>query len=125
MEGEGILLRIVRTPRWKEPMFPPKLWSLYDRLLNDEPRTTNMHEGWHRRFSTVVAKHNPNIYDFIGCLWAEQGRTETVISNLVMGEALKENEKDWKGKECENKENYVRVPRQRNQRLSERSSIKH
>ena len=46
-----------------------------------------MLEGWHKRFSTVVAKHHPNIYDFIGCLRAEQARTETVIGNLVMGEA--------------------------------------
>ena len=86
-EEAGLVLRIRRTPRWKEPIFPPKLWSVYDRVLNDEPRTTIMLEGWHRRFSTIVAKHHPNIYDFIGCLRAEQARTETVISKLVMGEA--------------------------------------
>ena len=86
-EGAGLVLRIRRTPRWKGPIFPAKLWSVYDRVLNDEPRTTNMLEGWHRRFSTVVAKHHPNIYYFIGCLRAEQARTETVISKLVMGEA--------------------------------------
>ena len=34
-----------------------------------------------------MAKHHQNIYDFIGCLRAEQARTETVISKLVMGEA--------------------------------------
>ena len=41
-EGAGLVLRIRRTPRWKEPIFPPKLWSVYDRVLNNEPRTTNM-----------------------------------------------------------------------------------
>ena len=69
-QGEGLVLRL-RRPRWKEPKFAPRLWSVYERVLNDEPRTTNMLEGWHRRFSTVVAKHHPNIYDFIGCLRAE------------------------------------------------------
>ena len=44
-----------------------------------------MLEKWHRRFSTAVPKHHPNIYDFISCLRAEQARTETVISKLVMG----------------------------------------
>ena len=34
-----------------------------------------------------MVKHHPNIYDFIGCLRAEQARTETVISKLVLGEA--------------------------------------
>ena len=29
----------------EEPIFPPKLWSVYDRVLNDEPRITNMLEG--------------------------------------------------------------------------------
>ena len=48
-----------------------------------------MLEGWHRRFSTVVAKHHPNIYDFISCLRAEQTRTETDISKLDMGEVPK------------------------------------
>ena len=86
-EGAGLVPRIRRAPRWKEPIFPPKLWSMYDRVLHDEPRTTNLLEGWHRRFSTVVAKHHPNIYEFIGCLRAEQARSETVISKMVMGEA--------------------------------------
>ena len=86
-EGAGLVLRIKRTPRWKELIFSPKLWSVYDRVLSDEPRTANMLEGWHRRFSTVVAKHHPNICDFIGCPRAKQARTETVISELVMGEA--------------------------------------
>ena len=48
-----------------------------------------MLEGWHRRFSTVVAKHHPNIYDFIGCLTAEQARTEMVVIKLIMGETPK------------------------------------
>ena len=80
---------MLRRPRWKEPKFAPRLWSVYERVLNDEPQTTNMLEGWHRRFSTVVAKHHPNIYDFIGCLRAEQARKEMVVSKLIIGETPK------------------------------------
>ena len=45
-------------------VFPRNCGLVYERVLNDEPRTTNMLEGWHRRFSTVLTKHHPNIYDF-------------------------------------------------------------
>ena len=85
-ENQDLVIRIRRTPRWKKPKFAPKLWSVYERVLNDEPRTTNILEGWHRRFGTLVARHHPNIYDFIGCLRSEQARTDTVISKLLMGE---------------------------------------
>ena len=68
-------------------MFTPKLWSAYEGVLNDEPRTTNMLEGWHRRFSTLASRHHPNIYDFIGCLRSDQARTETVLSKSLMGES--------------------------------------
>ena len=44
-----------------------------------------MLEGWHRRFSSIVAKHHPNIYNFLGCLRSEQSRTETVITKLLIG----------------------------------------
>ena len=85
-----IVLRLRREPRWQNPKFQPKLWCVYERVLNDEPRTTNMLEGWHRRFGIIVAKHHPNIYDFIGCLRSEQSRTETLVSKLIMGEEPKD-----------------------------------
>ena len=48
IKGESLVLGIWRTPRWKENMFPSKLSSVCNRVLNDEPRTINMLEGWHR-----------------------------------------------------------------------------
>ena len=88
-QGEGLVHSFRRVPRWKDPKFSPKLWYICKRVLNDEPRTTNMLEGWHRRFSTVVAKHYPNMCNFISCLRAEQARTETVTSKLVISELPK------------------------------------
>ena len=49
-----------------------------------------------------MAKYHLNIYNFIRCLRAEQARTETVISKLVMGEASK------KMRKIENEDN-VRI----------------
>ena len=59
------------SERYQDGRFSPKLQSVYERVLNDVPRATNLLEGWHRSFSTIVAKHHPNIYDFISCLRAE------------------------------------------------------
>ena len=36
-----------------------------ERTIAEKPRTNNILEGWHRRFNTIVAKHHPNIYEFI------------------------------------------------------------
>ena len=58
--NDGLVLRI-REPTWKRPKFSPKLWSVHDRVLNNEPRTTNTLEGWYRRFRSIVVKHHPNI----------------------------------------------------------------
>ena len=53
------------------------------------PRTTNKLEGWHRRFSSIMAKHHPNIYEFIGKLKEEQHHTEMSIMQLLSGAKLK------------------------------------
>ena len=87
--ADDLVLTIRRIPRWKEPKFSPRIWSVYERVLNDEPRTTNMLEGWHIRFNTLVARSHPNIFDFISRLRSEQARTDALISKLVMGEAPK------------------------------------
>ena len=86
VEGE-LVLRLRREPRLKRPTFSPKLWCVYDRVVNDQPRTTNKLEGWHRRFSTIVGNPHPNIFDVIGCVREEQSRTESVLAKLLMGEA--------------------------------------
>ena len=80
--NDGLVLRIKREQTWKRPKFSPKLWSVHEKVLNDEPKTTNMLAGWHRRFSSIVVKHHLNIYDLLGCLRSEQSRTETVITKL-------------------------------------------
>jgi hypothetical protein len=36
------------------PMFPIRLWNVYDRVLNDEPRTNNGIEAWHSAFNVKL-----------------------------------------------------------------------
>jgi hypothetical protein len=37
------------------PLFPIQLWSVYERVLQDKPRTNNSLESWHAAFSVIYA----------------------------------------------------------------------
>ena len=52
---------------------------VFERTIVDEPRINNILEGWHRRFNTIVAKHHPNIYEFLERLKGEQAHTDTLV----------------------------------------------
>lgn len=73
------------TRTLKNPKFKPAVWSVYERTINDEPRTTNLVEGWHNRFQNIVSKHHPNVYEFIKHLKGEQSHTEKGIERLISG----------------------------------------
>lgn len=74
-----------RRVRQKEPLFHPKLWSVFDRVETGSPRSTNHLEGWHRRFSSVVQKAHPNFYEFLTYLKQEEAHTSMQIEQLVRG----------------------------------------
>ena len=38
----------------KIPMFPIKIWSVYNRVLAGEPRTNNSLEAWHKQFEVKI-----------------------------------------------------------------------
>ncbi|XP_068237065.1 uncharacterized protein [Palaemon carinicauda] len=40
--------RPCRRGRRRNAMFPPSVWSVYERVLSELPRTNNSLEGWHR-----------------------------------------------------------------------------
>ena len=71
---------------WKDPVYTPCKWSVYNRVLDGDPRTTNFLEGWHRRFSVVVGESHPNIYKFIEVLLGEQANTEMRMLALLRGD---------------------------------------
>ena len=54
--GNCLVISLRREKRWKKPKFSPRLWTVYERVLTDEPRIPNVLEGLHRRFGTIVAK---------------------------------------------------------------------
>lgn len=37
------------------PLFPPELWNVYAATIQNEDRTNNIQEGWHRKFASTIA----------------------------------------------------------------------
>ena len=70
-------------------MFPPAMWNVYDRAITDDLRTNNSLEGWHRRFNMIIAKHHPNIFEFLDRLKSEQAHTDTCFEQFIAGQAPK------------------------------------
>ena len=70
------------------PPFPPPIWSVYERTLGSEPRTTNFLEGWHRHISSILGQAHPNIWKFLEFLKGEQSNTELRKQALLRGESL-------------------------------------
>ncbi|PKK75011.1 hypothetical protein RhiirC2_774112 [Rhizophagus irregularis] len=64
--------------------FPPELWSVYELIENEYPRTQNniMVEGWHQRWSTVIER----LYSIIDEMRKEalpNRQTELQIENIL------------------------------------------
>jgi len=67
------------------PTFPIELWNVYSRTLNDQHRTNNAAEGWHRGFQETCATTYPNIFRFIDALKKQQGLHNFEITQLIAG----------------------------------------
>ena len=82
------LVSPVRRLGWKDAKFAPSTWSVYERVLVEDPRTNNFLEGWHNRFANVVGVAHPDIYRFIKSLRSEQARCEMIRRAALIGEDI-------------------------------------
>ncbi|CAB4418896.1 unnamed protein product [Rhizophagus irregularis] len=74
---------VIRNP----PLFPPELWSVHELIENGYPRTQNMVEGWHQRWSTIIGRSHIGLYSIIDEMRKEQCQTELQIESILRGEA--------------------------------------
>jgi hypothetical protein len=69
----------------RTPTFAHGLWNVFNAVNEDDARTNNAIEGWHRRFSTLSGAHHPTLWKFITTLKLEQGHTEFRLAQLTAG----------------------------------------
>ena len=72
-----------KTGKRKVPIFPIKLWSVYQRVLDGLPRTNNSIEAWHKAFSAAIKSHTL-VAKLIEKFKKEQNRTETNSIQLTV-----------------------------------------
>lgn len=69
----------------RPPQYPIEMWSVYETILEDLPKTNNSVEGWHRGFQEQIGAMHPNIWKFIDCVKKEQNLNEVRIEQYVSG----------------------------------------
>jgi len=63
---------------------PVYCWNQYDCCLAGLPRSSNLAEGWHNGFRSLVQCTNPTIWKFLEALKLEQGLTDQKITDRLM-----------------------------------------
>ena len=69
----------------RTPLFPPATWNVHERTIQNDDRTNNCQEGWHRKFSSTIACHHPTIWKLLDGLLAEQAIMERCREREVAG----------------------------------------
>ena len=62
------------------PMFSHDMWTQHEASLMKLPRSTNMVEGWHNGFHSMLQCNNPTLWKFLDTLKAEQALTDLKIT---------------------------------------------
>ena len=65
-------------------LFPPSAWNHHNVSLALLPRSSNMAEGWHNGFRSLVRCSNPTIWSFLDALKLEQGLTDQKIAEHLL-----------------------------------------
>ena len=60
------------------------MWNVH----NVAHRTNNDVEGWHAAFNKLVAKHHPNLWEFIQALQKQQATVQAMCMQLAAGQRV-------------------------------------
>jgi hypothetical protein len=71
----------------RAPIFPIRMWNMYDRTLNGQDRTNNHVEAAHRRLQCVLQMDHPSLWIFIRSLREVQKERDILYEQMVAGHA--------------------------------------
>jgi hypothetical protein len=73
--------RLVR----RQPVYSHSMWNCYSQVLNEEPKTNNNIEGWHRGFYELISGFHPNIWKFINGIRKDESLNEMRREQFISG----------------------------------------
>ena len=71
----------------RDPVFPQRMWSCYERTLNSQQRTNNYAEAAHKRLQTELQMDHPSIWRLIEGLKRIQKGRDVFYERMVAGHA--------------------------------------
>lgn len=77
------------------PLFSPWMWNQHDTVMSGLPRSSNIAEGWHNGFRSLLGCSNPTIWRFIDVLKKEQDLTDWKIAQKLMRSPAPPRQKKW------------------------------
>ena len=78
VSGMGLVLTFARSE-----------WNLHDSTKMLLPRSSNLAEGWHHGFHSMLSCNNPTIWKLLDCLKAEQSLTDVKLTRRLLRQPLK------------------------------------
>jgi len=82
---DNYLGRLGRNGIRRNPIFPPRMWNMYERTVNGQDRTNNHVEAAHRRLQSVLQMDHPSIWRFIDGLRRVQKERDVLFEQMVAG----------------------------------------
>ncbi|CAF1677455.1 unnamed protein product [Rotaria magnacalcarata] len=69
----------------KKPIFNYELWNVYERVINNLPRSNNPVEAWHCAFANRVSMAHPSTAKLADKIRREQSKFEIDIQQMLQG----------------------------------------
>ena len=77
------------------PLFDKDTWNQYDACQAGVPRSSNLAEGWHNGFRSLVGCAHPTVWKFLDALKLEQSLTDLKITQHLMRQPLEPRQPKW------------------------------
>ncbi len=82
-----------RRGQRKPPLYDIALWNNHDLVKENQDKTTNRCEGWHRGLESTIGMQHPNVYRLINALKSIQQLNSITVEKLVAGEKPRQGSK--------------------------------
>lgn len=79
----------------RQPLFEHSKWNHHEDILLNLPRSSNLVEGWHHGFHTMMGCSHPTIWKFLDVLKKEQNLTDVKVAQHLSRQQPPKRAKKW------------------------------